>query len=407
MTRPQVKHERIERGLTKVVRTYEDGQTTEKFQYRYTNSEGAQVSGNERTKAKARSALARARTAVADGTDASATGARTTFKEVADLWLQGQTHMKARTERSCRWTIDSKLAPLHGVRMKNLTYAKVKDFRTQLALDGLAPSSQQRTMWVLKAICEEARRRKLINANPCDDLPKIRTRKRTIAIPTQAEVEALIDRLSFPTDDDPKGWHEARWALLVETAAYSGLRAGELAGLRVSDFNSVKRSLSVERTIVDVAGELRLDTPKSDKGTRVVSDLDPGLCERLSERSGGLASRDYVFGDRDTTDRSRPLNHGNFYRRVFKKACAELGIEMRFHDLRHFHASLLIDAGLSPVEVAHRLGHANASFTLDTYSHLFKKESNGLGDLIAAKRAEARGDADSPGLRLLPTTKAG
>lgn len=100
------------------------------------------------------------------------------------------------------------------------------------------------------------------------------------------------------------------------------------------------------------------------------------------------------------------LNHGNFYRRVFKKACAELGIDMRFHDLRHFHASLLIDAGLSPVEVAHRLGHANASFTLDTYAHLFKKESTRLGELIAAGRSKARGDTAAP-RRLAPTPKAG
>lgn len=249
MTRPQVTYQRIERGLTRVLRTYEDGRSTEKFQYRYTNSEGDQVSGTERTEARARSALARARTEVADGTDSSATKGRTRFKDVADKWLQGQTHMKARTERSCRWTIDSKLVPLHDVHMKNLTYAKVKDFRTRLAQDGLAPASQQRTMWVLKAICEDARKRKLISVNPCDDLPKTKTRKRRITIPTQQDVEALITPLCFPTPDDPQSWHDPRWSLLVETAAYGGLRAGELAGLRVSDFNPAKRSLSVEHTI--------------------------------------------------------------------------------------------------------------------------------------------------------------
>lgn len=405
MSRPEVDYERIEEGLWKVTRTYEDGRTTEKFKWR-TSKDGMELSGTERTEPKARSALARARIALADGTAISARANKIKFKEVADQWLEGQTHMKARTERSCQWTIDSKLAPLHNLQMKHLTYAKVKDFRTHLAQDGLAPASQRRTMWVLRAICEEARKRKLISVNPCDDLPKIKNRKRTITIPTQAEVEALVARLSSPTADDPKGWHDERWALIVEAAAYSGLRAGELAGLRVSDFNAAKRSLNVERTIVDVAGELRLDTPKSDRGTRVVSDLDPGLCERLSERCGGLASRDYLFGDHDTSGKPRPLNHGNFYRRIFKKACAGLGVEMRFHDLRHFHASLLIDAGLSPVEVAHRLGHANASFTLDTYSHLFKQESTGLGALIAAGRSEARGENAAP-LRLVPTPKAG
>ncbi len=405
MTRPQVEYERVERGIQKVIRTYPADPTAESYRIKYADEQGSIVSKTVRTLPQARTALAKARTEVAEGTHSSASKGRARFKEVAEKWLEGQTHMKARTERSCRWTIDRKLTSLHDVPMKNLTYAKVKDFRTQLAQDGLAPASQQRTMWVLKAICEDARKRKLISVNPCDDLSKIKTRKRRITIPTQQDVEALITRLSFPTPDDPQSWHDPRWSLLVETAAYGGLRAGELAGLRVNDFNAATRSLSVERTIVDVAGELRLDTPKSDKGTRVVTDLDPGLCDRLAARCAVLSPRDYLFGDHDANGKPRPLNHGNFYRRIFKRACAELGIDMRFHDLRHFHASLLIDAGLSPVEVAHRLGHANASFTLDTYSHLFKKESTGLGDLIAAGRSAARGE-QTP-LRLVPTPKAG
>jgi len=68
-----------------------------------------------------------------------------------------------------------------------------------------------------------------------------------------------------------------------------------------------------------------------------------------------------------------------------------LGLDIRFHALRHFNASLLIDAGLTPVEVAARLGHSSPAFTLNTYAHLFKKESTGLGDLIAQRRAQARG----------------
>lgn len=75
----------------------------------------------------------------------------------------------------------------------------------------------------------------------------------------------------------------------------------------------------------------------------------------------------------------------NFYRRVFKPACEELGINGRFHDLRHFHASLLIEAGLDPVRVAARLGHEKPSFTLDVYSHLFDKETTGLGARLDAE----------------------
>lgn len=63
---------------------------------------------------------------------------------------------------------------------------------------------------------------------------------------------------------------------------------------------------------------------------------------------------------------------------------------MRFHDLRHYNASLLFDEGLSPLEVAHRLGHHDGAFTLRTYGHLFAKEDSGLGLRIAARRLAAQ-----------------
>ena len=103
-------------------------------------------------------------------------------------------------------------------------------------------------------------------------------------------------------------------SLLVELAAYSGLRAGEIAGLQVRHLDTSQRSVRVQQTVVDLNGVLSLGPPKSKAGYRIVTDLDPDLCKRLAAHVVGKRSSDLVFGSRDDT-RSKPFSGR---RRVFR-----------------------------------------------------------------------------------------
>jgi integrase len=259
-------------------------------------------------------------------------------------------------------------------------------------------------MLVLNLICEYARKRKLIVENPCADLDAIKSRKPTQKMPTTENVERLIARLSSPTPErlDSKRRTvkarpaDPRWPLLVETAAYTGLRAGELAGLQVRDLNYFTRSIRVERTVIALYGKnqagsgLRIDTPKSEAGVRSVGNLDADLIERLRMHCAAKDPRDFVFGDRDPDGKPRPMHHGNVYRRVIKPAADELGIDMTFHGLRHHAGSLWLDLGMSIVEIAARLGHSSAAFTLRTYAHELRDDSTDYGEAIRERRAAAR-----------------
>jgi integrase len=215
-------------------------------------------------------------------------------------------------------------------------------------------------------------KRGLLRSNPCDSLRNVRSRKARVNMQSKEEVRLLLARLSPPTPPEGSmGWClsrtalerragrppqvDPRWRLIVETSAFTGLRAGELAGLKVEDFDPQRRSLSVVRNIP--ANGLTEETPKSSAGLRVVRDLRPSLCLRLEALTADARPSDYLFGWKDAYGVSHPYRHMNFYRRVFRPACDELGIGGRFHDLHHFHASLLIEQGLDPVQVAARLGH--------------------------------------------------
>lgn len=414
-------YEPVERGIQKVTRHYTDKPDVVTHRIKYADDKGNihfKTVRSHRIK-DARDALALARASVGRGEHIGPKAGRIRFKEVADQWYAvREGDWKERTARSVRWTIDKKLAALHDMRMCDVDYDAVTKFKKdELSRrdDGrkAAPSSIKRSLWVLNAICEHARKRKLIVTNPCQDLPKIKRDKGgrpKATMPDTEEVERLIIELARPTPArlDKRGRRlqerpaDPRWPLLVETAAYTGLRAGELAGLKVRDLDFASGTIGVERTIITVCGSdiereearLREDTPKSEAGLRTVKHIDPAVMDRLQVHCRGMRRGDYVFGYVDANGRSRPMHHGNVYRRFIKPAADELGIEMTFHGLRHHSASLWISIGLNPVEVAANLGHHSAAFTYKTYAHQFKAQAPDRGDLVAERRAAARGETE-------------
>lgn len=422
MSRPTVEQKTVERGIQRRTRTYEDGRVVVSHKIIYADANGKMISrtikqprptvrGNVTTQgtvAYARAALAKAREEVRTGDHlvVKKTDSRLTFLQVARHWLKHCHHLKASTKQSHERTIEgSRLASLHDVTMGGLTHERLQEF--QSTLTHFALSTQRQLLWIVKAVCDDAVDRGLLKANPCAKLKKPKVRKARPSMPSKQQVRDLLERLSSPTP--PEGaadcWNlrqnvlekqagkskivDPRWRLLVETAAFTGLRAGELVGLKIEDLDAEVRTIDVVRSIP--TNDRREDTPKSAAGVRTVRDIRPSLCLALAEVARGRQPNEFLFGWTDTDGVSRPYNHPNFYRRVFRPACDELGIGGRFHDLRHFHASLLIEARLDPVKVAARLGHERPSFTLDVYSHLFDQDTSGLGALLDAEWGQSNG----------------
>lgn len=406
MARPVTKYEAVERGIQKVTRTYDDGRVVVSHRIKYADGNGQIITRTiPGTASKARAALAEARDEVNKGKHVviSKQDGRTTFKAVADHWLEHTTHLKASTLQSHRRVINGeRLKDLHDVRMKDLNHERMQRF--QASLVHLAPATQRNLMWIVKSVCEDAVDRGLLRSNPCAKLKRAKARKRRVSIPSTDDIMALLARLSSPTPPEGSmGWcvvqskrdREAgvpprvdpRWRLIVEIAVFGGLRAGELRGLTVQDFNARSRTITVSRNFP--TNGVYEDSPKSDAGIRDVDDIPPGLCDRIEDYidAASLRPRDYLLGFKDDDGISRPYPHMMFYSRVFKPALRELGIGGRFHDLRHFHASLCIADGMDLVKVAHRLGHATPSFTLNTYGHLIDREPTGMGARLEAKLA--------------------
>jgi integrase len=195
----------------------------------------------------------------------------------------------------------------------------------------------------------------------------------------------------------------ARDQLPVLLCAYTGLPAGELLALRRSSVDLLHGQLHVTHAIKEVGTEAAQALPDYAKLTpslvigptkthqaRKVA-LPEFLTQPLKDHLAHQPSPPDTF--LFTTPAGQPVRHNQWAKRVFAPAAraARPTNPPRFHDLRHAHASLLIQAGASIVMVSKRLGHASTRMTLDTYSHLYPSEEAALAAALdEGRRAQAQ-----------------
>ena len=193
---------------------------------------------------------------------------------------------------------------------------------------------------------------------------------------------------------------------LVVAAAYTGLRAGELGALRRRNLDLLRSRLTVNQALKDLtgarlpAGERTLTFGPTKTHARRSMTLPAFLRDLLLDHLAGVSPEPdaLVF----TMPSGAPIRHANFYRRYFKPAVrAALPADkhgVRFHDLRHTCAALLIGAGAHPKAIQDRLGHQNITMTLDRYGHLLP----GLGDALADALDAAHTAAQTPATNVVP-----
>jgi integrase len=307
--------------------------------------------------------------------------------------------LKLRTYRSYESIYRNRVLPTFGRRkITEVTRADVQTWVTALHDDGLSPTTVHHHYVALKKVFRYAQDDRLIAYSPCDGirLPKATDREGFAPVfLTPAQVEALATRLDAVA---------APYGLLVRFAAYTGLRAAEVTGLRVRDLDLRAGHVEVRQTLQRVAGEWRVGTPKSKRSTREVPILDHDLLSRL---------REYLFAHPRRTDPDallwpgrvpgshlidygRVLDIGSLRRNYLRPALRAEGLaEMRFHDLRHTFASLMLSLKRRPQEVSRWMGHASLVTTDTIYSHLYKmdydRDRDEITALLHAQRAVTTG----------------
>ena len=240
--------------------------------------------------------------------------------------------------------------------------------------------------------------------NPADNVGLPREAAKDRMYLTHEQVRELASACATPVASVLKrraerGHEAADYELVVLFLAYTGVRFGEMAALRVRRLDLLRRRVEIAEAVTSVNGALVWGTPKS-HATRWVS-VPRFVADRLAAHVAGRGLEDLVF----TSPQGEPLRASNFRRDVFTPATKRVGLEgLVPHGLRHTAASLAISAGADVKVVQKMLGHRSATMTLDLYGHLFDDRLDEVAD--ALDRAAQRAAAPRANVVALPTNPA-
>jgi integrase len=330
------------------------------------------------TKSDAERALALAHAEEIQGT--APLDANGTVAKWAERWLEdGARRLRrntiARYDNIWRSHIQPRWAdvPIGEVRR-----ADVLTWTNELTATNVSTSLLRHVVGTLQRILRFAVDHEALPASPIDRLRLPTPRPAKVKPLTVKQVEDLAEAIEWP-EHAPAGHgagqpehrqHRPDLALWVRLGAYCGLRAGEVLALRRESVDLERRVLIVDRSVSDVRGHLVMGPTKTGRGRAVpipeslVADLTEHLETRVRTEPDAL-----VF----TSEAGGLASHANWYRRRFRPAVKQAGLpeDLRYHDLRHTYASLLIAEGAHPRAIMERLGHSSIHVTLGTYGHLF------------------------------------
>lgn len=178
------------------------------------------------------------------------------------------------------------------------------------------------------------------------------------------------------------------WYDFFYTELTTGLRRGEICGLKWEDFDEQGDRLKIQRTVTrQKGGGLSMGETKTETGTRTII-LPPSTAELLKKRKENAVS-EWIFPN--FYEPQKPINPNHAYSRLkILLKQAELP-SVRFHDLRHTFATHALAGGVDAKTLSGILGHTNASFTLDTYTHVTKDMQRGAADIIGNMMAGITG----------------
>jgi integrase len=310
-----------------------------------------------------------------------------TLGEYLDRWLVDSVKDTVRLttyqgyERICRLHIK----PFLGrVRLKDLSVIHVRGLYRERLEAKLAPRMVQLIHVTLHKALKQAVTDGLIPRNVTEAVKPPQPEKKEIRRLSPNQARALLEEV--------KGDRlESLYVLAVST----GMRQGELLGLKWEDVDLETGTVQVRRTLSTQTGkEVAFSPPKTAKGRRSIKlpevakkSLRKNLHAQREERTS-LAGLWEDSGLVFTTRVGTPLGRQELVTRSFKPLLRKVGLpDIRFHDLRHTCATLLLSKGVHAKFVQELLGHATISITLDTYSHVLP----GMGDVTAGAMDETLG----------------
>ena len=316
------------------------------------------------------------------GTYVPPSAGRVTVGQVAEGWLMSAGRLKATTKAARQSAWDHRVKPRwDNVPIGDVRPSQVQEWVRDLVAEDVGPASIESALVILRGALQSAVDDRAIATNPVANIKAPRRKHQRRGYLTHRQVQALVGEVD-----------DAVSATVILFLAYTGLRWGEMAALKVGSFDMLRRRVSVTEAVAEVHGQLTWDSPKTHERRSVP--FPAFLAAPLATLMEGRGRDDLMFaGPKGAT-----LRVSTFRPRVFAHAVARCKVTDRDfpmitpHDLRHTAASLAISAGANVKAVQTMLGHKSAAMTLDTYADLFPDDLDAVASrLDEAARAQSVG----------------
>jgi integrase len=280
------------------------------------------------------------------------------FASMVELYMEDcKTRLRSTTYENKKYLIDSKVLPaLKDLPVNAISPAVVRKWQNDL-LDDEAEYSPTYIKTInnqLSAIFNFARRYYGLQVNPVAVAGSVgKKNAEAMQFWTQDEFQRFATAIS----DKPAS------IAIFNTLFWTGMRSGELLALTLDDVDFDAKAISITKSYARLGCEDVISPPKTPKSRRVITVPDFLL----------VIIQDYVGRLYDYDSSERLFDYTKHYlQNEMARGCKKSGVKkIRVHDLRHSHASLLIELGFSPLLISERLGHESVETTLGTYAHLY------------------------------------
>ena len=284
-----------------------------------------------------------------------------------------ETRLREHTMRTKKYIVELKILPYFGnKRVNDITAADIRQWQNELIKMGYSPTYLKTINNQLSAIFNYAVRYYDLKSNPCAKAGSMgKSKAEEMDFWIGEEFRKFIDsvmnkRLSY---------------MAFMTLYWTGMRLGELLALNPKDVDLEKRTISITKSYQRLGKKDVITPPKTPKSKRVIT-IPEFLAADIKDYMDSLY-------DLQEDDRLFPITK-YYLEHEMQRGIKESGVKrIRVHDLRHSHASMLIELGFSPLEIANRLGHEKVETTLNTYAHLYPNKQTKLAERLDS---EYKGD---------------
>lgn len=296
------------------------------------------------------------------------------FEEFLKMYYADmETRLREHTMRTKKYIIDLKILPYFGQkRVNDITAADIRRWQNELIKKGYSPTYLKTINNQLSAIFNYAVKYYDLKGNPCTKAGSIgKSRAEEMSFWTIDEFRQFVDCIM-----------DKRQSYMSFMILYwTGMRLGELLALTPADIDLDKHTISITKSYQRLGKKDVVTPPKTPKSKRLIT-IPEFLVADI---------KDYMDSLYEVQEDDRLFSVTKYFlEHEMQRGIKASGVKrIRIHDLRHSHASMLVELGFSPLEIADRLGHEKIETTLNTYSHLYPNKQVKIADRLDSEYKEA------------------